>query len=431
MKHKHTERGQAIVLIALAIVGLVGLTGLSVDMGMSFANRRQAQNAADNAALSTALLAIRNEGATQSELEAKAEDIMRANGFNPDDGTTTITVNRPPADGPYSNCSNPPQEVRDQYPEFDCNEFIQIIINTETKTFFAPVVGINQTANRVEAVARAKPPENTILFDGAAVVGLAPNGNSFEAKSASTTWHINGGGIFGNYNVVRHKNSTVDMQSGYCVTAVNSAYTGGWTGAFPCTPVIEGAPAYAYPDDITPLLPPIPACNGTATVNGNTVSPEAGKDGSVAAFIDGAHYEPGLYCINDANGNFHDTMTGTDVTFFITDTNFTFKFNGGGSMAFQAPTSGTYKGMLMFSDITPTPCTQNIHYRGNGGAENIGTVFLPSACIDGRGNSEAHNIRSQIIGYRVTSNGTGDLYVTFNPDDNYKPPVPPQIELAE
>lgn len=422
MKKQRTERGQAIVLIALAIVGLVGLTGLSVDMGVTYANRRQSQNAADNAALSTALLAIRDEGATQAELEANANNIIRANGLDPDEAGITVTINRPPqSPSSYSDCSST---------DYDCNEYIQVTIESETQTFFAPVIGVNSTSSTVAATAHAKPPEKIVPFNGAAVVGLAPNGNSFEAKSASTTWHISGGGIFGNYNAVRHKNGAVDITGG-CVTAVNSTYTGGWTGPFSCTPTVSGAPAYAYPDDVIPLLPPIPSCNGTATVSGGIVSPEAGKDGSVVAFIDGAHYDPGLYCINNAGGNFHSIMTGTDVTFYIMDDSFTMKFNGGGSMSLQAPTSGTYKGMLMFSGITASPCTQNIQYRGNGGAENIGTVFLPSACIDGRSNSEAHNIRSQIIGYRVTSNGTGDLYVAFSPDDNYKPAVPPQIELAE
>ena len=49
--HSHpSERGQAIVLIAAAIVALIAITGLAVDGGLAFADRRQAQNAADSAA---------------------------------------------------------------------------------------------------------------------------------------------------------------------------------------------------------------------------------------------------------------------------------------------------------------------------------------------------------------------------------------------
>ena len=49
------ERGQALILIALAAVGLFGMTGLAIDGGMVFSDRRNAQNAADTAALAGAL----------------------------------------------------------------------------------------------------------------------------------------------------------------------------------------------------------------------------------------------------------------------------------------------------------------------------------------------------------------------------------------
>ena len=37
-----SERGQAMILIVLAIVGLVGITALAVDGGMYYADRRRA-----------------------------------------------------------------------------------------------------------------------------------------------------------------------------------------------------------------------------------------------------------------------------------------------------------------------------------------------------------------------------------------------------
>src|SRR5512141_3224323 len=49
------ERGQALVLIALAAIGLFGVTGLVIDGGAKFSDRRHAQNAADTAALAAAL----------------------------------------------------------------------------------------------------------------------------------------------------------------------------------------------------------------------------------------------------------------------------------------------------------------------------------------------------------------------------------------
>ena len=56
-----SERGQAMVLIALVIIGLIAITGLAVDGGMAYANRRQAQNAADAAVLAASLAKLRGD----------------------------------------------------------------------------------------------------------------------------------------------------------------------------------------------------------------------------------------------------------------------------------------------------------------------------------------------------------------------------------
>src|SRR5436190_21329309 len=49
------ERGQALIIIALAAIGLFGVAGLAIDGSAKYSDRRHAQNAADTAALSGAL----------------------------------------------------------------------------------------------------------------------------------------------------------------------------------------------------------------------------------------------------------------------------------------------------------------------------------------------------------------------------------------
>ncbi len=48
---QNTQRGQAIVLVVLAMLGLLALLGLAIDGGRQYTARRQVQNAADAAAL--------------------------------------------------------------------------------------------------------------------------------------------------------------------------------------------------------------------------------------------------------------------------------------------------------------------------------------------------------------------------------------------
>ena len=54
---KHTENGQAIVLLALAFVVMLGFTAIAVDGSMIYADRRLAQSASDSAALAGAAAA--------------------------------------------------------------------------------------------------------------------------------------------------------------------------------------------------------------------------------------------------------------------------------------------------------------------------------------------------------------------------------------
>src|ERR1044071_2846592 len=55
MKHSTNEKGQALVIIALAAVVLIGFAALSIDGSRVFSDRRHAQNAADTAAMAGAL----------------------------------------------------------------------------------------------------------------------------------------------------------------------------------------------------------------------------------------------------------------------------------------------------------------------------------------------------------------------------------------
>src|SRR5689334_25165610 len=59
MKPRSQERGQALIMVALAVVGLFGFSALAIDGSRVFSDRRHAQNAADTAALAAALTKVR------------------------------------------------------------------------------------------------------------------------------------------------------------------------------------------------------------------------------------------------------------------------------------------------------------------------------------------------------------------------------------
>lgn len=78
-KGRAAQPGQVLVIFALAIFVLVGFVALAVDAGFLMAERRQAQAAADGAAMAAAKAYQRNESAS---IEAVAHGYANEYGFN-------------------------------------------------------------------------------------------------------------------------------------------------------------------------------------------------------------------------------------------------------------------------------------------------------------------------------------------------------------
>ncbi len=413
LKKKKIEQGQAIVLLALVIVSLVGFTALAVDGGNAYANNRQAQNAADTAALSAALAKIRN-----NDWHTTALNMTTSNGFDNNASSVTVTVHHPPQSGAYADCTST---------TYDCNEYIQVIIESEVETFFAPIIGVDTTNNRVEAVARAKPPTTEVLFDGNAVVGLNPNPNTqycaFDSgHSNAVEWVLEGGGIFSNGCAYSKNNDSVTLPTSppKCVTAVGTAYN------FTCQQDQQASLLYTT-EDIEAMMPPEPACDNTA--EGGYVVPDNPSNFT---------FENGIYCVSDFDDFRQEEIVLNNATLYVTDTDFDLLFAGHGGFAGTASTSGVYKGYYLIVAMSTTPCqrfqdhgVQVMEFRGHATAGIVGTILAPTACLDFRGNSNGATTHSQIIANHVTSNGNSDLYVQYNADENGKAPIPPQIELAQ
>src|ERR1700752_828690 len=154
MLKQNKPNGQALIIIALALAGLAGIVGLVVDGGNAFLDRRKAQNAADTAALAAALARIRGQDMVSAAFASATQ-----NGYNNDGVTNLVEFYSPPKDGPHS----------------DNVEYIQIIITSHVDTYFARIVGRNRITNVAQAVARTKSSEIKQLFNGTAIVSLAPS----------------------------------------------------------------------------------------------------------------------------------------------------------------------------------------------------------------------------------------------------------------
>ena len=455
-----SQRGQVLIIFVFAIIGLVAITGLAIDGASILSDRRHAQNAADTAALAAALAKANWEatnGAACGTINTststvptngcnavnKALDTAGYNGYaNGSAGTASLDVYSPPIDGYYKTCSNG-----------DCtpSKYVEIVIKTDVSTWFAKVIGIGQTHNTVEAVALADTAHIGSPFPGYAIVGLnpnppaAPHDMSFQAQSNAMQVYISGGGVFAN-GTAQDVHSTVHISSPYCATAVDSV-----TG-FTCTSPSSPNPALEiqYPASVLELLPPIPQCLGTATVDGSdVVHPDANSTkantGSKVNGFDHVKYLPGLYCVQNIGSNTTSSLdiTGAGVTFYMMDSTFSFKFkSSAGSLGASAPVADasqpwtvTYAGMLMFSNsTTPNPygggtCPQQLDLRGSSTTPVVGTIMMPGACISWLGNTGGA-AQTQVIAWDMYFSGNTDASFNYSANSIYNHSYPGQVGLV-
>ena len=97
-RRRPRRSGSVLIWCALLLPVLVGMVGLVLDAGLMMATYREAQNAADAAALAAAYDLIR--GTSNATAKTDATTIVTGSSYN-NLSNATVTVNIPPVSGPY------------------------------------------------------------------------------------------------------------------------------------------------------------------------------------------------------------------------------------------------------------------------------------------------------------------------------------------
>ncbi len=407
-----SEKGQALILIALGMVAMLALVALAVDGGMAFAERRSSQNAVDNAALAAAYSIINNgedTATTRAEAQAAAGVIGDSNGFSGLAENVSFDVPEP-IDACGGNASDPN------------GVDISVTLSTSTETSFGGIVGADSIDSTVNAKTRVCFPRVGSFFWGNAVVGLNP-GTSFDA-TGNAGWKVEGGGVFANGSVDWAKNSCgKSIVPSVVSVGNNNCDPSGATVAKNQTNL-----EVSYPADVQAIMPPNPCVSGG--VGKTDPHPNPAKKSTIT-------YSNGVYCISNLSDKDGVNIVLDNATLYVTEKNIDIKFSGGGGFSGTASQSGPYAGYYMIVHLYPDQtCTKKngkpeIVYTGNGLGNLEGTLMAPSACIDVRGNSNNKTMDSQIIGHTILSMGTADFSVNFDAAKNAKQPLPPIIELLE
>ena len=403
------ERGQALIVVVLAIIGLAGMVGLVVDGGNVFLDRRNAQNAADSAALSAALTRIRGG----NSLPGAALSAAAQNGYDNNGTTNTVEVHHPPIDGPN---------------EGDV-EYIQVIIVSHVRTYFAGILGFDQLTNRVEAIARTKTPEVRQILNGQAVISLAPKSDCSNKKSfwlhGEATLDITGGGVFVNSNnnqcaFIQQGSGSIRIRDNHFINVVGAAMI---QKPQLLTPgVTVGAAPIGYPP---PFFLPKVNCGDEAVVSedGTTMSSGSWDDAFPPEGV--TYLESGVYCLTEGM-DIQQDIEGNNVLFLIKEGDV--RWNGTANIVFDAPNTGELAGLLLY---VPMDNPSKIVLNGGASSNIRGTILAPSSEVHINGNDSQAGFKSQIIGYTIDVNGNSNVVINYIDEQNYNTLTMPEVQLAE
>jgi hypothetical protein len=405
MKKKNsTERGQVLVIVVMAMFGLIGIAGLAIDGSRAFSDRRQAQNAADTAALAASLANVRGDG----NWSAVGLERAASNGYDNNGTTNIVEAHNPPVDGPYAGNT----------------QYVQVIITSHVGTLLGRIVGIEQVSNTVQAVARVDPPEYTEMFFGNAVVGLAPHECKAVKYQGNADTTITGGGLFVNSDcdsAAFFNNSSSAALSAPSLTVVGDEVHK--DGALDVPLITENAQEQAITYPPRNIVLPNIACSKDAKVSGETLSPGNWTGAFPPKNV--KYLESGAYCVNgEFKVNAGDVLIGHDVVISMESGGVT--WNGGATVQLDAPESGPFRGLLLYLPITNS---STIKINGNSDSMFAGTILAPASPIEINGTGSADGFHCQVIGYTVDIGGTTNMSIMYNDAENWDAPTPPSIEL--
>jgi Flp pilus assembly protein TadG len=449
------ERGQVIIILAMAMVALLAFAALALDGGNVYTEQRRAQSGADNAVLAAAYQQMNGVHAF-STLNASALANAAQNGYNNDGTSNAVSYHHPPISGAYAGN----------------NEYMQVFITKTVPTALIHMVYQGPVRLTVNAVAHSEVVQP--LMAGYAIAAMNPgvcNGNDFTARGGVESI-IEGGGVFVNadcddeaMNMTGHgKLATTTTgvyppDGSFPITVVGTVTGNNGTNcAAPPTPPYSPADCNFYPPAVfnapqvdsdpmaqTPVQPGDIPCGPAQTPGGgNPVNVTPGSYTNLNVGNKTLIMAPGIYCITgvgSANKVLDaDSIVGHGVFIYIQQTLAEFKFAGHGVLDLSAPGAldcqadaslCPYLGIVIYKPYGRNTCgNDDIEIAFSGNAEMIvsGLIYAPQSYAEYGGNGDLTMVGQAIVGC-VKYAGNGELNVIYDPDATYIPP--PRVRLDQ
>ncbi|MGH7839477.1 MAG: pilus assembly protein TadG-related protein, partial [Candidatus Binataceae bacterium] len=339
------DRGQVIVLAAIAMTGILGLTALTTDVGMLWTTRRHMQTAADAAAIAASRALT--EGAS---LATAANAVATLDGFANGASGVTVTVNNPPSSGAYAgNASYVETIVQQAAPTY----FLQVLGYTTVNVSARAVSGGVNSSSCLYSLDPSSPGAFSFTGSGSITSGCGTLVNS----SSSSALTFTGSGSINESSI-----------------GVVGNYSKKGSGSISPTPITGIAPVG---DPLASLkAPTVGSCTyigKTITGSGSaTLSPGTYCNGITVKGSGSVTFNSGTYILlgGGLTAKGSGSLSGTSVTFYNTY-NSTYPYggidlSGSGSLNFSAPTSGSLAGILIFQDRSVPVGSAASKFNGSG-----------------------------------------------------------------
>lgn len=405
------ESGQAIVLLMLALVALIGVTGLALDGGGLYFLSRDAQNATDAAVLAATY--ARCTGAGSADVIAAGIAAAGENGFHDGRDGRTVEVYNPPIHGEKASAP-------------DADSYIEVNISATKPAYFIQVVYQGPLEVTTSAVGYCLPPFDPTPLP--AITGLSSTCTN-TVRWAGSTSEIRGG-VFSN-NDIQFTGSANTIEDGaQAVTHVDSPSSNNNT-FIPASQ--DGVP----PRDADPL-------QDVYRIEDYAPNPlgDVARNAPIYHAITQGNNSSGLYYdadFKDANGRWEphnrtleglyyidgDVALGNNVTFGASGISIvaTGKISGNAVNAtyYQYPGS---TGVLFFSNANTGCGPDAINMSGE--TQWHGLIYAPFGGVSVSG--DHLTLIGVIIAQTVTMDASEMLLVG---DPSVLPPRPPLVKIAE
>jgi Flp pilus assembly protein TadG len=398
------RRGNVAIISALVLPALMGSFGLGTEVASWYANQRTMQNAADSAALAAATNASTNYG-----VEAKA--VTAHYGYTDgQNGVVVTTSNGAACPGGGSTCYS--VTITKSLPlilaQFVGYSGDTTLAGAPAKRIRATAIAVQGTVQRPYCLVALGQMGTTIQSNGAPNTNLS--GCNVMANGNATCNGHNLGADFGDAHgtnsgcgVTQDSNMPV-LPDPYSSLAPNiPADTCG--GAYPQEPVRRNDPALPVSNQFSGSYSwgSVQKVCGDMQLTGPMTISNSGAS-TVLVIYNGSL---------DTNGYTLQTASGSALTIIFAGGN---AYNhapiGGGTLDFNAPTSGTWSGVAIYQDPALTSGV-NISAAGNSPTWDItGLVYLPHASVTFSGavnkGSNGSACFAMVVN-DITINGTGSI----------------------